>query len=185
MDFARFIVDGFPDVVDPWSVLAADLSALWFEESLPVPAVLADPIPLKRLQASAQWALGADGDKALDRLTHTTQRAVYDGARDTTLVNVDRNNLRWARDARADACAFCRMLATRTSALYRSRDTAATKTHTDCHCLPIEVADPDAYELPEHAQRWQQQYLKARADAGTGDTKQIVSAWRTQAAEIN
>lgn len=166
-------------------IAASDMAAVWFEESVPGPAQVAD-VPVERLGLSARWALGADGAEALNRLTGTTQRAVYDGARQTTLLNVERTNIRWARDARADACAFCRMLATRTDQyLYRSRDTAAAKTHDDCHCIPIEVANRDAYELPSHAQQWQDEYLKARANAGTGDTKQILSAWRAQGAEIN
>lgn len=185
-DFARFVIDSFPEVVEPWIVAAATMAAVWFEESVPGPAVVAELAPAQRLQLSAQWALGADGDQALTRLTGTTQRAVYDGARDTTIANVGRANVRWARDARADACAFCRMLATRTDKhLYRSRNTAAAKTHDDCHCLPIEVPDPNQYVLPDHAQQWQDEYLKARANAGTGDTKQILAAWRTQGAEIN
>lgn len=184
VDFARFVIDGFPDVIDPWISLASTLSAAWFEESVPVPAILADPVPLERLQTSTQWALGADGDKALGRLTHTTQRAVYDGARDTTLVNVERNNIRWARDARADACSFCRLLATRTDQyLYKSRDTAATKVHDDCRCLPIEVPNPDLYELPEHVQAWEDEYRKAVANAGTGQTRDILAAWRAQQPE--
>ena len=181
VDFASFVVDGFPEVVDPWATAAAELSAVWFEETIPEPAALAPSIPLERLQSSARWALGGDGAKALTRLQHTTQRAVYDGARDTTLLNVERNNLRWARDARADACSFCRLLATRTGQyLYRSRDTAATKVHDDCHCIPIEVVNPDDYELSDHAQQWEEEYLKARANAGTGEAKDILAAWRAQ-----
>lgn len=184
-EFAAFIVDGFPEVIDPWIAVAADMSAVWFEESLDVAAVTADPAPLEQLQTSAQWALGADGVQALSRLQNTTQRAVFNGARDTTWENVERNNIRWARDARADACAFCRMLATRTGKyLYRSRDNAATKVHDDCYCLPIEVVRKDDYVLPEHAQRWQDEYLKARANAGNGETKDILAAWRQQAPEI-
>lgn len=185
-DFARFVIDGFPAVVEPWMVAAADMAAMWFEESSPGPATVADLAPVERLTKSAQWALGADGKDALGRLSGTTQRAVYGAARDTTLVNVERKRMRWARDARPDACAFCRLLATRQDKyLYRSRDTAATKVHDDCHCLPIEVPDKSAYELPEHAQQWQDEYRKARANAGTGNTKQILSVWRTQGAEIN
>ncbi len=184
-DFARFVIDGFSDVVEPWMVAASDMAAVWFEESVGQPATVAD-VPVERLGLSARWALGADGVEALKRLTHTTQRAVYDGARQTTMLNVERTNMRWARDARADACAFCRLLATRTGKyLYRSRDTAKTKVHDDCRCLPIEVPDPDDYQLPEHVQAWEDEYLKARANAGTGDTRQILSAWRTQGAEIN
>ena len=107
------------------------------------------------------------------------QRAVFDGSRSTILENVNRTGMRWARDARPNACAFCRMLSTRTDSLYRSRDTAATKVHDECHCLPIEVPNPDAYKLPEHAQQWEDEYLKARANAGTGNPKQILSEWRS------
>lgn len=184
-DFAKYVIDGFPDVIDPWIAAAADLAAVWFEESVPGPAQLADPIPVERLTKSAQWALGADGAEGLKRLEHTTQRAVFDGARQTTLINVDKAGIRWARDARPDACAFCRLLATRTTSLYKSRHTAATKVHDDCHCIPIEVANPRDYTLSDHAQQWEDEYRKARANAGTGKPKDILSAWRTQGAEIN
>lgn len=178
-EFAALVIDGFPQVVDPYVSLAANLAASWFEETVPtVAAVTAEPIPVERLISSAQWALGARGEQGLARLERTAQRAVFDGARETTLLNVDRSNVRWARDASPDACAFCRMLATRTSALYRSRDTAATKVHDDCRCVPVEVLDPDDYELPDHAQQWEQEYLKARANAGTGEPGRILSAWR-------
>lgn len=184
-EFAQFIITGFAEVVDPWIAAASDLSAMWFEETVPRPAIVAPPIPVDRLRSSAQWALGAKGDQGLARLEHTTQRAVFDGARETTLINVERNNIRWARDARPDACSFCRLLATRTGQyLYRSRDTAATKVHDDCHCLPIEVVNPDDYELPDHVQAWEDEYLKARANAGSGDTSKILAAWRSQSADI-
>lgn len=183
-DFARYVIDGFPDTVDPWISAAADMAAVWFEETVPGPAITAEPILAARLIKSAQWALGGDGAEGLKRLEHTTQRAVFDGARDTTLVNVEKAGIKWARDARADACSFCRLLATRTGKhLYRSKDTAATKVHDDCHCLPIEVAKPGDYELPAHVQAWEDEYLKARANAGSGDPKKILAAWRAQQPE--
>lgn len=155
------------------------MAAVWFEETIPGPATTVDTVSVERLVKSAQWALGGDGVEALSRLEHTTQRAVFDGARTTTLENVERTGSRWARDARADACAFCRLLATRTGKyLYKSRDTAATKVHDDCHCLPIEVVNPSDYQLPEYAQQWEDEYNKARAEAGVGNPKSILSAWR-------
>lgn len=184
--FAKFVIDGYPQVVEPWITTASDMAAMWFEETIPGPATTVDAVPVERLAKSAQWALGGDGVEALTRLEHTTQRAVFDGARTTTIENVKRTGSRWARDARADACAFCRLLATREGKyLYRSRETAATKVHDDCHCLPIEVANPSDYVLPDYAQQWQDEYRKARANAGSGDPKKVLAAWRTQAAEIN
>jgi hypothetical protein len=179
-DFVGFIVDGYPQIVDGWNAVAAELAAVWFEQSVPGAAVTADPLPVDRLESSARWAVyGGEPAGGLGRLQQTTQRSVYDGARQTTLVNAQRTGTRWARDAQADACAFCRMLATRTGRnLYSSRDTAATEVHNDCHCVPVEVPNPKAYQLPDHAQQWQDEYRKARAEAGTTDMTQVLSAWR-------
>ncbi|MCK9468656.1 MAG: hypothetical protein M0Q49_04500 [Porticoccaceae bacterium] len=123
VEFAAYIAAAYPDVVDPYVSAAAMLAASWFEESDPDSsyiAELADPLPRERLQSTAQWALAADGQKALDRFKGASQRAVFDGARETTMLNVDLEpGTRWAREARPNACAFCRMMATR-GAVYRT-----------------------------------------------------------------
>src|SRR6476660_2923695 len=93
VEFAAFVAQGFPNVVDPYVAVAADLAATWFEQSDPTSTYRADtapPIPVERRTESAQRALGAKGDQGLRRLQGTTQRAVFDGARDTTLLNVER-----------------------------------------------------------------------------------------------
>lgn len=129
-EFAPFITEAYPELVLPYTSLAAELAATWFELSDPVSdyvAFTAPPIPVERLEKSAEWALGANGEDALSRLDGSAQRAVYDGARETILANVEATNSRWVRVARPDACAFCRMLATRysePSMYYRSREAA-------------------------------------------------------------
>lgn len=123
VDFAAFVTTAYPEMADPYTVAAAQLAANWFEESNPESsyvAELASPISQERLTATAQWALGGDGDKALNRLTGSIQRAVFDGARETTMLNVDLEpGTRWAREARPNACAFCRLMSTR-GAVYRT-----------------------------------------------------------------
>lgn len=180
-DFFGYVVAAFPDVVDPYHQAAGQLAATWFEESLPVSPYIAqvvDPLPTAKLTASAQWALGGDGTVGLDRLRGTLQRAVFDGARDTTLLNVQTTGSAWARYASANACAFCRLLATR-GAAYRSQNTAATKVHDHCSCIPIEDRD-NSYEPPDYVSAWQDEYLAARDAADSGDPKQILAAWRQQ-----
>ena len=111
------------------------------------------------------------------------QRAVLDGARNTTLVNVERTDSNWARVARPQACSFCRLLATRGDA-YNSSATAARDVHDDCYCQPLEVrrgtdwtemVDQDYLDTVE---QWDDQYGKARAEAGVPDVKKILAAWR-------
>lgn len=232
-EFAPFLVDAYPELVIPYASLAADLAATWFELSDPTSdyiAFTAPPIPDERLAKSAEWALSADGEDALNRLDGSLQRSVYDGARETILLNVEATNSRWVRVARPDACAFCRMLATRYSEpkmYYRSREAAVnvvgrapsltlgdrrrvaagwiTKEeaqtrreqgrarrqrgsraigsegyHDFCKCEPLEIRGGQTYEPPEYVYQWDEEYAKARTNAGSGDPKKILSAWRKQ-----
>jgi hypothetical protein len=132
VDFFRYVADAFPDIVIPYNQLAAEFSASIFEEDFPelaATAVVADPPPLEALRKSAEWALGADGRKALDRMAGTIQRHIYDGDRDTTVANAEVMGMRWVRIARPNACAFCRLLASRAAAgvdNYRNSDAVFT-----------------------------------------------------------
>ena len=181
VDFFTFIVQAFPDVVDPYAQAAGELAATWFEDSLPTSpyvAKVADPPPIDKLAASAKWALGGDGLVGKDRLSGTLQRAVFDGARQTTLLNVTATKSKWARYASATACAFCRLLATR-GAAYNGENTAARKVHDHCSCIPVEDRNND-YQPPDYVSRWTEEYNAARGAAGSGDPKQILAAWRQQ-----
>lgn len=186
INFAAFILDAYPDLVDPFWGVASSLAATWFELSdtaSPYVAVTAPPVPVERLRSSARWALTGTGDQGRRRLSGSLQRAVLDGARDTTLVNVERTGSNWARVARPQACAFCRLLATRGDA-YKSSVTAARDVHDDCYCQPLEVrkgtdwtgmVDQDYLDTVE---QWDTQYQKARAEAGVPDAKKILAAMR-------
>lgn len=179
IDFFTYVVQAFPEIVDPYQQAAGQLAANWFEESLPASRYIAkvtEPLPVEKLVASAKWALGGDGSVGLDRLQGTLQRAVFDGARETTLLNVQSTKSKWARYASANACEFCRLLATR-GAAYRSENTAATEVHDHCSCLPVEDRD-NSYEPPDYVNAWTDQYNAARDAADSGDPKQILAAWR-------
>ncbi len=134
--FRRFVIDAFPELVLPYAEAAAEIGADWYDSApttttgfVPVTAALPS---VERLTTSAEWALNTGrGLKALTLMQGSAQRAVADGARDTVIENVGREQgARWARHASANACAFCRMLATRTGsgkgALYTSEAAATT-----------------------------------------------------------
>lgn len=184
-DFADLILGAFPEIAAGYAQAAGDLAADWYIESAPdlaytptVPTVL----DVETLKKSAQWALGADGELALNRMSGTLQRAVFNGARDTTLTNVQRETgAMWARHASSNACVFCKMLATR-GAVYRSASTAAGKKYHDhCHCVAIEVRPGKSYEPPPYVRDFDAQYRQARRDAakqGAVTTKSLMAAWR-------
>lgn len=178
-EFARFIIDAFPEVADQYAATASTLAADWYEQSAPdstYRATEAQLKPTQALESSAQWALNTTtGSDALALLTGTLQRAVLDGARGTTIYNVGREaGARWARHASANACAFCRVLATR-GGVYGSRE-SAMKAHDHCHCLAVEVRPGQSYEPAPYVEGWERDYVTARRAAGSGDLKSIVAA---------
>jgi len=203
-DFFDYMLAGFPELAANYHQIAAQVAASWFEESDPASpfvARVAAPVPAERLVSTARWALGGDGTQALSRMTGSLQRATFDGARDTVFDNIEATQSRWIRVARPNACGFCRLLATRTGeSSYSSREAAVNvvgrrnrgsrrrgeKFHDDCYCQPVEirsnqsVGDVLSPEDSALVDRWNDEYLKARANAGTGDPKQILAAWRQQ-----
>ena len=206
LDFAEVMTATFVEIANNYSGVAADLAATWYVESAPSIAwePLVAPGPsVEALTNSASWALGADGEKALNRMSGTLQNSVFTGARDTIVLNVEQEpGARWVRHARADACAFCRLLATRNDNpryWYKSAQSAidvvgrrghqrgnravgATGYHDHCRCMAVEVRPGSGYTPPDYVKAWNDEYAKARANAGRGDLNSILSAWRKQGA---
>lgn len=128
-DFRALIMAAFPEMVLTWGMIAADIAAVWYDEaapSLPYKARVANPPPVEKFAKSADWALNVGtGTSGLALLEGVLQRGVWDMARDTTMFNVGlEQGAGWARHASANACEFCRMLATR-GAVYGSKDSAS------------------------------------------------------------
>lgn len=226
-EFVQYMTTGFSEIGADYNQLAAQVAATWFEDSAPestYSAVLADQPDAERLIKSAQWALGGDGEQALARMEGSMQRAVFDGARDTTLVNVESTGSRFIRVARPQACEFCRMLATRsgeyayrgasvkidplTGKQYadgrltttvvgqRARNrkptsrTRGSEYHDFCYCTAVEVRDGQSVsevltaDEQKLLQQWNDEYAKARANAGTTETKKLLAAWREQSSSV-
>lgn len=127
IDFATFVKQAFPELVDPFAAMAADLAATWYDETpsptnyIATPALLPDP---EKLAASVDWALGANGRDAVARMQGTAQRAIFDTARETIVQNAEtEEGSTWARHASANACAFCALMASREN-VYASKVSA-------------------------------------------------------------
>jgi hypothetical protein len=180
-DFAALILAAFPEIASGYAGMAADLAADWYSEAAPALAYAPTTAPaadVAALTQSTQWALGADGDEALNRMAGTMQRAVFNGARDTTLINVQHEKgAKWARYASANACEFCRLMAIR-GAVFLSEKSGSFKAHDKCHCVAVEVRPGTSYEPPDYISDWDEQYTQARRNAPSGSAKAILAAWR-------
>lgn len=138
-----FISDAYPELARAYLAAAMATTVQWYDEqpvATPKPGVAAfvaeavDLIPDERLAASGRWAL-LQG-KPVESLQGTAARAVFDQSRQTVLQNlaaeygvseaeIQAPGTRWARHASANACSFCKLMATR-GAVYRS-ESSATK----------------------------------------------------------
>jgi hypothetical protein len=144
--------------------------------------------PRARMVAAEE---GQPRARVIQRLSGATQRYVTTAARDTITENAEREGVRWARHAQPDACAFCRLLATRgpdyltkesakfvgTSGRLRGERKVGELYHDDCGCEPVPVRAGDSYEPPAYVARWTTQYNDAYEE-GDGDFRSILSAMR-------
>ena len=179
----QFITDAYPTLITPYLAAAGDLTAQWYDEQPTTTrgfrAAAATLAPVGQLAISGRWALTQSNPVAA--LQGSSTRAVFNSSRRTVLSNVERESgARWARHASANACAFCRMLATRTGvgkgSLYTSK-TAAVRTgttkrkrgkrsagdkyHDHCHCIAVPVRPGDSYEPAPYVQQWTEDYRAA------------------------
>lgn len=163
--------------------------------------------PPERLEGSVRWAVNIPegaGSTVQTRLAGAVQRHVASAARDTITQNADLEGARWYRYAQPDACAFCRLLATRgpdylseesavrvvgrrnksrratsgrLAGVKRGTQALGEKYHDDCRCEPVAVRPGDTYEPPDYMDDWTEQYLKAAANSH-GTTKSILAEMR-------
>ncbi len=178
--FRRYVIDGYPDVVLPYSATAADVGVDLYE-SYPTTtsgfvAVPGELPPVARLESSASWALDNFGEGGLDLLSNSAVRAIFDGMRSTILTNVGREGGRWSRQPSfRSKCGFCRMLATRDN--YLSEASAGFKAHDSCACMPVPARPGGDIDRPAYIEKWQADYYQIRRDTGSRNPKIIAAEW--------
>lgn len=126
-DFPAWVIAAFPELVAQYASLAGDLASEWYDEAAPTLAFQATPAPLPPMEkwaATASWAMHVgDAASSLGLLAGSAQRGVFNQYRTTIIANANAEGAAWARHASANACPFCRMLATR-GAVYASESSA-------------------------------------------------------------
>jgi hypothetical protein len=174
-----FITDAYPSLIDPYLNASGELTSQWYAEQpaapvasgasgfIPIPAPL---IPKERLAISARWAMLQR--KPAAALSNSSTRAVFDQSRLTVIDNTRRERVKWARYASANACGFCRLLATR-GAVYGS-SSRALKAHDACKCLAVPVRT-GIYKPPPYVKQWTNDYESA-LESGASSLGEIVRA---------
>jgi hypothetical protein len=187
------ISDGYPATIDPYLAGAAQLSAQWYHSLAPDAAFAVQPGPLppaEQLSKNADFAFSTANPLA--SLQGATERHVFATSGATIVHNADREHVRYARYASATACAFCRVLATRTklytSAQSATRVGASGRTrgsraigdlyHDNCHCVAVPIRPGDDYQPPGYVKQWEDDYNAANDDPDVHSFDQIVNHMR-------
>lgn len=195
----------FPEIIRPHAHAAAQITAQWFNDIIPQ----SDPTPVvdlapERIAKTVDWSLYAPSDTkpvgeinpdvTLHRLAGSAKRMVFDASRDTVVTNSVKQKIKYARYASADACAFCRLLATRgpvygserSATMVVGRGPAQTtrgtqklgdKYHDHCRCLVVGIPVGEEYTPPDYTAEWQKQYEAAR-EAGNYNINSILAHMR-------
>jgi len=184
------LIDQLPALTSKYGDVAATIAVDWYEavrEAAGAGGYYAglttpDLDPGKAIMI-AKWGaapLFEAGDLARSQslISGASQRLITNQARETVMINADKDKAatgRWARDARASGCAFCLMIASR-GPVYTSQDVGDFNAHDSCYC--IAVPDFNDYEEPPHVAEFRESYNSARASVG-GRTSDILSELRT------
>ena len=167
----------YPDVVDPFLSAAGTLTAEWYDSLDPESTFDTRPsvLPAREiLSGSVGWAFSQLNPLAA--MIGTTERHIFTTSRKTVVENAERERVRFARYASANACAWCRVLATR-EAVYKSAENAV-KGHDNCHCMAVPVRGGDTYTPPAYVADWLEEYNTARGEVG-GNLNDIVNKMRS------
>ena len=169
-DALAVMTEAFPEIVTPHVAASGDLTATWYEAQVPDSGlrVAAELPDAEALAANGRWAVLQD-DPAKE-LANIAERRVIEASRDTVTANAARDGLRYARQARPDACGICRMLALG-GARYVTQDKAISalmKGHRDnCRCILVPDWPGHRYRMPPYAEQWKRDYKAARAEGLT------------------
>lgn len=117
-DAFAFVTDAYPALIEPYLKASGDVTAQWYAEQpapAPAPGVgvfvpTAAPLPpATDLGKSARWALTTAAPAVA--LNGSATRQVFNASRDTVTTNARREGVRWVRQARPNACGFCKLFA--------------------------------------------------------------------------
>lgn len=197
-----------PELVADFGDDAAVLNRDWYDvlraaiaAGVDFAAMLAPTWNPDQIQTELGWALlplfpqeagTPDFEATLGRLAGKLQWMIGESGRDTIGYSAQQDPIgtTYARHAAADACAFCRLMATR-GATYLSRESAlfvtgevdprdtdytlrgprgtralGEKYHDNCRCIAVPQFPGDTLDAAPYVDQWMQDYKAAAAAAG-------------------
>lgn len=130
LEAREYMLQALEVILETYGASAADISADWWNTMMVDPTMLAKPVQAWEqdvLKTKTRWGtskiLQGAGESAYLQMAGVVQQAIFGAQRNTVRVNAAAQKVGYARYARPDACAFCRILASR-GAVYGSKAAA-------------------------------------------------------------
>lgn len=141
--------------------LAAIITANWYTElnssARFVPTDAQTAVKDGRINYTLAWAFGQHGEvQPADRMVGAFQRMVFDSSRNIVVTNAKLEKVPWFRDARPDACSFCRLLTVDPHA-YRGKYVDMPSHNHDCRCLAVVSRGDNTYQEPPYVDGWRRE----------------------------
>ena len=194
------LLEVVPLLVREYGAIAATAAAEWYEQTRGTQvggryaALLGDQADPAAVAGTVRWAAGhlwtEDPSQTLTVVSGAIQRYIRYAGRDTVSRNIGRDprRPRWGRVPRGDnTCAFCEVMASR-GFVYLNQRTAGglgNDYHTGCGCEEVPEWDAEQHHITGYdPDGMYDRYLKARAEAGSGDIHHITLVMRRQHPEL-
>lgn len=172
------VEEQYPAVIDPFAAAAGELAAQWYQDLAPdVPfEVRVSGLP-DQGQLTATVGYAFTQKDTLSALVGSAERYIFGTARTTVLDNARRENVKYARHARQNACEWCQVLATNEPRYYTEESAIAG--HDRCYCVAVPVRDDEVWRPAPYVEGWKDAYNKARGEVG-GNLDDITNYLRKQ-----
>lgn len=129
LEARQYMFEALSVILETYGATAGDITADWWDSMMVDPTFLARPATAfnhEQMLAKIGWATSTIISKKadpFDRMAQLVQQAIFGAQRQTVITTAADHKLGYARVARPDACAFCRILASR-GAVYGSKAAA-------------------------------------------------------------
>ena len=155
-----------PALINPILDTAAILTAEWYHElspDSPYSPTEFFPVTEGRINYTTAWSFKLSGDaRPVEHMSGAFQRMVFDSSRQTVIGNAKAEGVQWERDARAEACPFCRLLVVDPGA-YQGKYVDMPSHNHDCECVAVASRDGNPYVPPDYVKTWADEEERKRS----------------------
>lgn len=155
-------------ILDQTSILTAE----WYDSLNPQSRFRTKeyfPVSEGRINYTVGWAQGLNGPtRPVEHMSGAFQRMVFDCSRQTVIENAKREGVPFHRDAREEACDFCRLLTVDPDA-HRGKYVDMPSHNHDCRCVAVVSRGENLYVPPAYVEKWKTE-VEASKSASLTDT---------------